>query len=260
MVVTLLPLLAMIFASPTPIVTNGTPEPPPKPVVLGRTLAIESYPVGDRPASWPVADLGGPLQMQPGETRVLALGVYACCYVFEPSRIDVGWSVEPVDGVTIDDEGTLAVDRAVPDGTVITVRADIARTGDLVTARIHVYSREAQPLVGLWRETRQIACEVDEEFTPQEPIGELRLDADGTFSVTWHPFEIYRDYWGTYEANLGTGELLLTVTGGTIEPADVDGTGTFEIREDGSLVLRGIWLGSPPDATSSPQCGHRFTR
>ncbi len=260
MVLGVLPLLALILALTTLIEPSGTPESPPKPVVLGRTLAIESYPIGDKPESWPVADLGESLQMQPGETRVLAIGVYTCCYFFEPSRFDVGWSVGHVDGVTIDEEGTLAVDRDVPDGTVLTVQADIAGTGDLVTTRIHVYSREAQPLVGFWRETRQIACEVDEEFTPQEPIGELRMDADGTFSVTWQPFEIYRDYWGTYEIDLETGDLLLMVTGGNIEPAGFDGTGTFEIREDGSLVLRDIWLGAPADGTSSPQCGHRFTR
>jgi hypothetical protein len=260
MVVTALPLLAIILALTIPSETSGTPEPSPKPIVLERTLAIESYPNGDELEWWPVADLGGPLQMQPGETRVLVIGVYACCYFFEPSRLDARWSVEPVDGVTVDGDGTLAIDSDVPDGTVITVQADIAGTGELVTTRVHVYSRETQPLVGSWRETRQIACEVDEEFTPQEPIGELRLDADGTFSVTWQPFEIYRDYWGTYEANLETGELLLTITGGNIEPADFNGTGTFEIREDGSLVLRGIWLGTPADGTSSPQCGHRFSR
>ena len=61
----------------------------------------------------------------------------------------------------------------------------------------------------------------------ERSIGELEFRADGTFSVTWVPFETYRDYWGRYTLDLRTGRLNLQVETGNYVPPDVDGDGTF---------------------------------
>ena len=256
----LIPLLSLALVLATPVVTPGTPGATPEPIVLEQTLAIESYTAGEEPETIAVADIGGPLQMRPGEERTLAVGTYECCYVFEPREVDVIWTISPVEGVRIDDSGLLSIGEDVPDGTVVSVTANRDPAGPSASVAVHVYAAEAQPLVGIWREQSQISCGTGEGIAPAEPIGELRFDADGTFSVTWHPFEVYRDYWGTYEADPATGDLKLTVESGNIPtPAGFDGTGAFEVTSDGSLVLHDIWLGSPPGGSMQVDgCGHVF--
>jgi hypothetical protein len=246
------------------LLTLSTPAATPEatPIVLNTTLAIEAYPPGEAPESIPVADIGGPLQLTPGSERLMVIGTYECCYVFEPSEVEAIWTVSPVEGVTIDNTGILTVGEGVPNGTVLSVTANRDPVGPSVSVLVYVYSEEEQPLVGLWREEAGLACDTGERAVPGQPIGELRFDADGTFSVTWHPFEIYRDYWGTYEADLGTGRLALRIESGNIPtPAGFDGEGTFAVEAGGSLVLTGIWLGSSPGSdTARPACGHVFSR
>jgi hypothetical protein len=248
----LLPLLLAL--SPASASPEATPQPPDGP------LEIAAYPPGEPPDTVPVRDLGGYLEMRPGEQWRLVVGSVECCYVFVPRELDAIWTVSPVDGVTVDDRGLLTVDTSVPDGTVFTVTANRDPVGPAASLRVHVYTPEARPLVGLWRETARIACGAGSETAPETKIGELRFGADGTFSVTWHPFEIFVDYWGTYEADRETGELTLTVTSGMAPtPEDFDGEGRFEVRDDGSLALEGIWLGSSPYRDASmPGCGHVF--
>jgi hypothetical protein len=84
------------------------------------------------------------------------------------------------------------------------------------------------------------------------------FEADGTFTVTWFPFEVYKDYWGTYTFGLEQGTLTLTIDTGNYIPEEFDGEGTFTFEEGGRLVLRDIWLGASPDKEGAvaAQCGH----
>lgn len=201
------------------------------------------------------------VQMQPGEKREFSLGVVECCYVFEPVDTCASWSVSPSIGASMDkDTGVLAVDPAARNGEMFTVTADVEDGRRLVSIEVYVYTAEENPLVGNWREEAQFVCQTREELTPEERIGELRFRADGSFSVTWHPFEIYRDYWGTYMFELSQGTLDLTPVDGNFLPEDVDGSGNFEIDHQGRLVLQDLWLGSPRGGTEAALCGHRFAR
>ena len=123
---------------------------------------------------------------------------------------------------------------------------------------MHVFTPEANPLVGLWREAAQIDCATGNEFVPTTQIGELVFGADGTFGVTWFPFEVYKDYWGTYRFDLAAGTLELVVEGGNYVPRDVDGSGRFRFDATGRLILTDLWLGTPHDGTGAPSCGHVF--
>jgi hypothetical protein len=117
------------------------------------------------------------------------------------------------------------------------------------------------PLVDIWwREEAQFACGTQQQVAPEHPIGELRFRADGSFDVTWVPFETYRDYWGTYTYDPQRGTLSLTIARGNYVPADVDGNGLFSIDEQGRLILTDMWLGSRRDSKIPANCGHRFTR
>jgi hypothetical protein len=201
------------------------------------------------------------VEMLPGETREFSVGVVECCYVFEPVDACVAWSAEPAHGATIDPEtGVFQVEPSTPSGEVFTVTANVENGRRLVSVEVYVYTPEGNPLVGLWREEAQLKCDTSEEVVPEERIGELRFDAGGNFSVTWMPFEIYRDYWGSYQFDGELGTLDLSVEGGNYVPEDVDGSGSYLIDEQGRLVLEGIWLGTPHGGSGLVHCGHRFTR
>ena len=96
------------------------------------------------------------------------------------------------------------------------------------------------------------------ERTPESPIYELWFAADHQVRVTWMPFELYVDYWGTYTYDLDTGAFSIDVEGGNYVPTDIDGDGTFSIDADGKLQLHDIWLGTPRDSAVAPACGHLF--
>ena len=96
-------------------------------------------------------------------------------------------------------------------------------------------------------------------MAPELSVQELHFDASGGFSVTWIPFEVYKDYWGTYTYDLATGALSLTVEGGNYVPPDVRASAGSFTFEDRKLVLRDIWLGTPPGAIDAvTRCGHVF--
>ena len=86
--------------------------------------------------------------------------------------------------------------------------------------------------------------------------------ADGSFSVTWNPFETYTDYWGTYSFELDTGSIDFTITGGNRMPVDFYGAASLSFDGENRVTLKDACLGSYPDDSSSPasKCGHRFAR
>jgi hypothetical protein len=238
------------------------PTPPPPPALDEETLArlvIFGFALGEEPAVVAVGDLGGGLQIQPGGALALTLGVYECCYVFEPVKVRAVWSVAPPDGARVDPaSGLLEIDEEVPSGSRFTVRAEVAGGQRVVEAEVAVFTPEANPLVGVWREEAQLDCASGAEIAPASPIGEVVFKADGTFSVTWVPFEIYQDYWGSYAFDLARGKLELTIAGGNYVPPDLDGSGRFALDAAGQLLLTDLWLGTPPDGAGPANCGHRL--
>ncbi len=122
---------------------------------------------------------------------------------------------------------------------------------------------EDAALVGRWREEAQIACGTgaDVPVAPSSRIGEIAFRADGSFSVTWMPFESYKDYWGTFEADNLAGRLSLFVQYGNYVPSELDTEGSYEVAPGGRLVLRDSWLGVPRASVGAVrQCGHVFSR
>jgi hypothetical protein len=200
------------------------------------------------------------LAMQPGESHAFSLGVVECCYFFEPLDACATWSVVPTAGASIDSQtGVLTVDATTPSGSVFRVSADVEDGRRVVSIEVHIFTPDANPLVGTWTEEAQFTCGTGEEVVPDEAIGELRFWADGRFAVTWFPFEVYYDYWGTYTYDLADGTIDLVVTGGNYVPDYVDGGGLFSFDEQGRLILSDIWLGSSHGETGPANCGHRFS-
>jgi len=117
---------------------------------------------------------------------------------------------------------------------------------------------EDMPWTGCWQEIKQIDCESGELFEADEKIGEFRLKPDGRYSITWHPFETYTDYKGTYKINSTQG----TISFNHHDSTRFDGDGFYIIRENGDLELTDIWFGSfSPDSEIDPgrkNCGYVF--
>lgn len=195
---------------------------------------------------------------QPGDTIDFDLGVTECCYVFNEVDACAVFSIEPTTGATIDPmTGVFVVDPGAAPGSVYTVTADVESGRRLVTTKVYVYTPESNPLVGLWTEESQLACGSKQPGPPEQSIGELAFRPDMTFGVTWQPFELYVDYWGTYAFDLASGAITLTVEGGNYTPPDVDGVGTFSVQ-GGKLTLDDVWLGTPSGGTAPAACGHVF--
>jgi hypothetical protein len=224
-------------------------------------LVIFSFAPDEEPHLVPVDSLDTTIELLSGGTVILTLGVFACCYVFQPVPARAAWSIAPSEGARLDPEsGLLTVDPSVPSGSVFIVTASIEDGRRLVTADVVVFTLQSNPLVGYWREQAQLDCATGAEVVPEHRIAELVFNADGTFAVTWYPFEVYHDYWGKYTFDLTRGVLDLEVEDGNYVPSNLDGHGRFAFDADGRLILREVWLGMAPDGHGPPNCGHIFMR
>ena len=91
-------------------------------------------------------------------------------------------------------------------------------------------------------------------------IQEMVFEADGTFRVTWLPFEAYVDYWGTYTFDLESGAIDFQVSGGNYVPEEFGRVGETNFSTDAdSLTIEGWHLGTSNfDRPPRNVCGHRF--
>lgn len=264
--------LAVVFAilaAGGPAITlsdDATPGASPVDQVVLSSLAILAFPPDVEPAVTVLGTFGHVIGLQPGAQVNLALGVYdyercgVSIQCFVPVDVAATWSVNPDDGATIDPAtGALTIDPGVPSGARFTVSAEAGDDRYAVTADIHIFTPEGNPFVGFWREVVQLSCDDGAEVVAESPIEEVIFAADDSFAVTWHPFESYVDYWGTYAFDLDAETVELSITGGNHVPADVDGQGRFAVDDAGNLVLIDLWLGSSPSSDGPPNCGHRFS-
>ena len=202
------------------------------------------------------------IQLQPGDTYQFGLIVVECCYVSKPVKAPASWSIAPAGGGAHINAhtGLFTVDKETPNGSVFTVTADVENGRRILSIKVNVYTSKNNPLVGLWRERSQIKCRSNETLTPKIPIEELEFRADGTFSVTWTPFERYQDYWGTYSYDVQKGQIKFVVEGGNYVPPNIKGSGSFSIDDKQNLVLKGVWLGSKNGEAKPDICSIVFSR
>ena len=90
-------------------------------------------------------------------------------------------------------------------------------------------------LVGVWHENGE----------SKNRINELIFRDDGTFSVTVTPFDVYKDYWGTYTIDPKKHKIHLKVEDGNNIPQDLNIT-TFKFKGYGKreLTLKGGYFGT----------------
>ncbi|MBL6957029.1 MAG: hypothetical protein ISR54_09500 [Chlorobium phaeobacteroides] len=178
-----------------------------------------------------------PLQAKPGETLMLTVKTRSETIIPpypEEVTIRTRWSIQPESGIRLDkSSGKLSIGEDVHNGTEYTISAEVKTSKGWITLdkRLYIYTSAGNPFVGLWQDRIN-------------DIWELLFEADGTFSVTAHPFEVYKDYWGTYRYDLDKKSIVFEVTGGNSIPEDKDLEGFFEISANGDLVLRDLSFGT----------------
>lgn len=100
-----------------------------------------------------------------------------------------------------------------------------------------------------------------------ERVGEIEFTYSGSFSVTFQPFERYKDYWGRYRRDGKTGDIVMTATGGNRLPPQMEMRGRLLKHED-DYYLSGVNLGRAQPLTivnadgenrpSAKGCTYRF--
>jgi hypothetical protein len=196
-------------------------------------------------------------QAHPGDTVDIDLGYSECCYSFVAQDVCARFSVTPAGTATIDpDTGVLVIPASTPSGTTLHVTADVQEGDRLIELDVHVYSDAAMPQVGTWRERGVVSCDDGSIMDPVDPIGEVVFWADNTYSVTWQPIEIARDYTGS--AVLDNGSISLAIRGGIV-PASFDGVGELQMPDVNTIRLNDVWLGTRTPSTFVG-CGHVLER
>ena len=121
------------------------------------------------------------------------------------------WSVsEPSLATLAEDRKSLSIAPDAAPGATVTISYRIK--GESVTASLVVVAK------GRLRHHRPAGSAFGRGLRRLSWIGELEFTAGGGFSVTFQPFESYKDYWGGYRLDQATGALSLTVTGGNMTP------------------------------------------
>ncbi len=170
-----------------------------------------------------------------------------------PASCVKGWSLsDPALARLKGDQLTIAPDAPV--GTSLTVSATAA--GQSVSLVLKIEAQGAASLVGYWSEIGSADCP-----TGDPALAELRFKGDGSFTVTWTPFETYVDYHGTYSFDPASGALTLVGEPVNFMPDDTDLSGQARITPEGVLELTGIFFGAPRGGQPGPRdCGLRFKK
>lgn len=161
--------------------------------------------------------------------------------------------VTPEDAVAFsrDETGlaTATISETIEPGTRLMLEGRYAgRYG--ISGPVDVFIRAANPLVGIWRQDGS-------DCPPESAVRELVFSGAGVMSVTWTPFETYKDYWADYTFDPASGAFSFDVDGGNQIPEDIISEGAARIEGD-RLILDGVFLGTPRQAMG--ECDGDFVR
>lgn len=238
------------------ITVSACAQAPAETVVVAQAEAPEQV-ITDHEACgyYPAIFLGPPIARQGADMVVEVrepVGAYAPRPI--PPELLTGWKASPTGQVTVarDGKSMKVLANATP-GTDVTLSASFCGKRD-ITRTIRIVGKDEPVLTGLWREqSRQCAGE-----TPKDPVNELEFKDVGEFSVTYFPFESYRDYWGAYAFDAATGMLSMTTTGGNRVPTNPKLSGRATLTAEGTLMLERFYLSQPE--TVGGVCTYTFKK
>ena len=165
-----------------------------------------------------------------------------------------------LDELSVHPEGAATFERQEDGLAIATISEDVeagtrvllsgSYVGNGLTGPVEVFSSAANPLVGTWRQ------EAD-DCPSESAVRELVFTGANEMTVTWTPFEVYKDYWADYEYDPETGAFSFEVDGGNQVPEDLVRSGTLTLDGD-RLIMDGVFLGTPRQAKGA--CMGDFVR
>lgn len=170
------------------------------------------------------------------------------------------WKVsDPRSGRFIANNLTLLVRRGAVPGRVVTLSVRVRGLTTPVETSFRVAEANEVSLVGFYSQIEVRGCQTEAGAVPVN-IGELSFDDAGRFSVTWQPFESYKDYWGHYAYDPATGRIVLKVEGGNSLPGNGRWEGRVALTADGGLIFDQVAFGSADGAPFIGSCRTEFRR
>lgn len=134
------------------------------------------------------------------------------------------------------DHGSLTIDGDAPVGAEVVIGYRFGT--ETASARFRVIGRDEIVLTGTRGQRSIEGCD------RLSPVRELVFAPGNRFSITFTPFETYKDYWGSYRFDPASGALSLSVEGGNNIPPGLDLEGRAQLDAGGRLILDGFYLGS----------------
>lgn len=195
----------------------------------------------------PIARQGATLKVVIAEP----VGAYAPRDI--PPALVTSWTASPSGLVSLAKDGsTVTIAQNAKPGVDVTLGMKFC--GRPVTRTIRIVGKDEPVLTGLWGQ-QSVTCTGE---TPAEPVRELDIKDTGDFSITYAPFESYRDFWGTTDIDMAAGKLAFAITGGNRVPSGAKLSGKASLTADGKLVLDGFFLSQPQ--AGGGQCRYVFAR
>lgn len=208
------------------------------------------------------------VQAVPGEDRQFQLlsTVFGRAGMYREVAAPTKWAVTRSEGIAIDDKGKLKVSKGVKHGTKFKVTASVVIKEEwekegyeqTIEQDAIVYDPKENPLVGDWTQNSETDCEGHKsEVNGNNGLRSLEFRADGSYSAAVAPFEVYRDYWGTYAYDTAKGTLKMTIDGGNSDLTALRTEGRYEFK-DGVLTIAGMQL--HPNAPYTVPCKVHFRK
>lgn len=107
------------------------------------------------------------------------------------SKARAHWSlVPPTPGISIGEQsGQITVAATVPHGTTVQIHADVDGRRQPLKAKMYVYTRAANPFIGVWKREALVSCSDTGEIPPDAALHDaikaqqLTFYADGRFWI-----------------------------------------------------------------------------
>jgi len=234
----------MILAALLLLAAPAEPPAPPAPVDpddrCGRGEWVHHY----LEISPTLARQGSTISLRPMQARGPAMPT-------EPLDCTSEWQVsDPTLARISDDRLTLKVAEDARPGAelVISYRGG----GKAVRRSVRIVGKDEKVLTGIRGQRSVEICAIPAK------VGEIEFTENGQFSVTFQPFETYRDYWGSYDFDPATGAVSMKAEGGNYQPDGLDLEGTARFAPDGALVLEEVYLGQPSGLPGAGPCRYIF--
>jgi hypothetical protein len=231
-------MLELLFAALIAVPAGQDDEPPCEAYGADDSLSIGAAIAPGRP--------GGELSLYANEGLHGTIGV--------PLRCFSGWSSSDPAVTVAPERGKIIVGREATPGRDVEITGTIGARS--VRTRFRIAPAEGPVLTGFWSQT-SVDCHGP---VPRDPLRELRFNSDGSFGVTFVPFEVRQDYWGSVEFDPAAERIGFAVERGNSVPADLMLKGRGRVEGDNRLLLDGVYFGGLDVAPPAGGCSYVFQK